>query len=276
MTIHLVVSRAYFHEYDQITDFIAEVERARMIEGWTATRKFARGDCIVFYFTKIKAIMAVGFVASDIREVTGPYKWTDWEGVLTVCDYKPVWLLENPVHLSKGMANTTLRKWHQKKPYRRSHQLSLQVSQAMLDEIVKLNPQIGRQISGRLKEIGPARQTSKGTSTPSQKFIEGGIVEVTQELARRDPQLRAHALAKYGYSCEVCGFNFEEFYGKLGAGYIEMHHLIPLSERKRVHGITVDGVRMVCANCHRVLHKSGKTPLSIKVLKSAVKRQKTR
>ncbi len=271
MTVHLVISRSSFQGYDQITDFISEVEQFHMVEDWTDTQKFVKGDCALFYFTKIKSIVAVGFVASKTREVTGPYKWTDWEGVLTVCNYKPVWALENPLRLSSEMVNATLRKWHQKIPYRRSHQLSTQIAQAMLDEIVTLNPQLSQQLRERVKGIALAQQPPAKIKPSNRKFIEGGIQEVTRELIKRDPQLRTHALAKYGYSCEICGFNFEEFYGKLGVGYIEVHHLVPISERKKVHSTTVDEVRVVCANCHRILHKNGKTPLSMGVLKNAVK-----
>lgn len=55
--------------------------------------------------------------------------------------------------------------------------------------------------------------------------------------------------------CEVCGFNFEDKYGDLGTDYIEAHHKIPLSKT----GSTItsyNDLLMVCANCHRMIHRS--------------------
>ncbi len=104
-------------------------------------------------------------------------------------------------------------------------------------------------------------------------FQEGGIQEVTIELQRRNPQLRAQAIAKYGYHCQVCGFDFEEFYGDIGAGYIEVHHLCPLSEQKTEHIATIEDVAVVCANCHRVLHRNGREPISLDELRKAIKQR---
>lgn len=33
----------------------------------------------------------------------------------------------------------------------------------------------------------------------------------------------------HGFTCQCCGFNFEQAYGVLGREYIEAHHLVPLS-----------------------------------------------
>jgi predicted HNH restriction endonuclease len=55
--------------------------------------------------------------------------------------------------------------------------------------------------------------------------------------------------------CEVCGFDFEKHYGKLGCDYIEGHHTIPVSEMKPNHKTKPEDIAMVCSNCHRMLHK---------------------
>lgn len=51
--------------------------------------------------------------------------------------------------------------------------------------------------------------------------------------------------------CTVCGFDFESVYGKAGHGYIEIHRSSLSSEASSVKR----GVAMVCANCHRILHR---------------------
>jgi len=106
------------------------------------------------------------------------------------------------------------------------------------------------------------------------EFPEGGIREVTLELRTRNPSLRRQAIATYGCRCQVCGFSFEEFYGDLGRGYIEVHHLTPLSDREAEENTSIDDVAVVCANCHRILHHYGKTPIPIEDLKEIVQRRK--
>lgn len=62
-----------------------------------------------------------------------------------------------------------------------------------------------------------------------------------------------------GYTCEVCGLNFEKRYGPIGAGYIEAHHLKPLASLQGTK-VAMDpelDFAVLCANCHRMVHRSG-------------------
>lgn len=56
-------------------------------------------------------------------------------------------------------------------------------------------------------------------------------------------------------ACEACDLDFAERYGDRGAGYIEVHHLIPLSESGPATTKLSD-LALVCANCHRMIHRS--------------------
>ena len=55
--------------------------------------------------------------------------------------------------------------------------------------------------------------------------------------------------------CEVCGFDFAARYGELGEGYIECHHIKPISTYTEEDATTVDDLVLVCSNCHRILHR---------------------
>lgn len=59
--------------------------------------------------------------------------------------------------------------------------------------------------------------------------------------------------------CEVpgCGFDFETTYGELGNGFAEVHHLRPLGELGRPVSTTLRDLAVVCANCHRMVHRGG-------------------
>jgi 5-methylcytosine-specific restriction protein A len=77
-----------------------------------------------------------------------------------------------------------------------------------------------------------------------------------------------------GYTCLVCGFDFAATYGPIGEHYIECHHMNPLSERpeeEQLDGTTtsVEEVVVVCANCHRMLHRR-RPALEVAVLKASL------
>jgi hypothetical protein len=62
-------------------------------------------------------------------------------------------------------------------------------------------------------------------------------------------------------ACEVkgCGFNFHAVYGKLGEDYAQVHHMRPLSYRTVPSKTRVSDLRVVCANCHAMIHLGGKS-----------------
>ena len=55
----------------------------------------------------------------------------------------------------------------------------------------------------------------------------------------------------------ICGFDFEEKYGELGKGYIEVHHIKPLSEIDEEVVVNPEtDLICVCSNCHRKIHNN--------------------
>lgn len=102
------------------------------------------------------------------------------------------------------------------------------------------------------------------TSIVPESFAEGKRLEKKHYARERSSLLvneakRQHALKNDGFlPCEVCGFDFKKIYGEKGAQYIEAHHKIPLSELddNEIRISSVHDLGMVCANCHRMLHRS--------------------
>lgn len=86
----------------------------------------------------------------------------------------------------------------------------------------------------------------------------------------RNPQARLEAIKVHGAKCCVCGFDFESFYGTRGAGYIEIHHINPLSATKKRSVNPNTDLIPVCSNCHRMIHRTRNTILSIEELKNMV------
>jgi 5-methylcytosine-specific restriction enzyme A len=76
---------------------------------------------------------------------------------------------------------------------------------------------------------------------------------LTLVAKRKEKALKQHGTS----ACEVCGFNFEQAYGKRGKGFIECHHTQPLEAFAKDGGKTrLDDLALLCANCHRMVHSA--------------------
>lgn len=84
---------------------------------------------------------------------------------------------------------------------------------------------------------------------------EGAEVVRSVTEYERDEGLRNDCISLYGYSCQVCHFDFESFYGASGRDYIEVHHLERLADRKLSMTNPVTDLVPLCANCHRIAHR---------------------
>ncbi|WP_199900042.1 HNH endonuclease [Rhodopseudomonas sp. B29] len=91
----------------------------------------------------------------------------------------------------------------------------------------------------------------------AQTFLEGAPRSTFVNIYERDPNARRRCIAHWGLRCRVCRFDFEATYGRLGHGYIHVHHLKPLNEIGEEYEVDpVKDMRPVCLNCHAMLHKS--------------------
>ncbi len=61
--------------------------------------------------------------------------------------------------------------------------------------------------------------------------------------------------------CRACEFDFEAAYGRFGMGYIEAHHIRPLSSQIEPGMTKLSDLVGLCANCHRVIHRNGLMPV---------------
>ena len=115
---------------------------------------------------------------------------------------------------------------------------------------------------------GFSRHTMQGSHRIDYSHLvieEGGLHAATGVQRERSERLKRYAveafLAANGQlACEACQFDFERGYDRVGQGFIELHHLRPLylSPRcgtKQTLAAAASAARLVCANCHRVLHR---------------------
>ena len=87
-------------------------------------------------------------------------------------------------------------------------------------------------------------------------FAEGAPTVQQSTSYERDPRNRAAAIAIWGCRCQACGLDFGERYGAVANGFIEVHHVTPVSALEP--GTIVDPARdlvPLCPNCHTVAHR---------------------
>lgn len=101
---------------------------------------------------------------------------------------------------------------------------------------------------------------------------EGGRKIFTSRKYERSLHLRNKAVEIHGLKCKVCDFDFKEMYGDWGNGFIEVHHLQPLSKNKgkEVETNPELDLTVLCANCHRMVHRKKGFTLTIEELKKKV------
>lgn len=99
-----------------------------------------------------------------------------------------------------------------------------------------------------------------GFAESESEFPEGKIVERIHKARERNPKVivkakEVHRARTGTLTCQACGFDFEKTYGKVGKDFIECHHIVPVSEMAEGQLTRVEDIALLCANCHRMIHK---------------------
>lgn len=102
-------------------------------------------------------------------------------------------------------------------------------------------------------------------------YIEGKRKLYYTTKYERNAKNRENAIRIHGTKCMICGFDFEEKYGELGRGYIEVHHIKPLANLDEEVVINPEtDLICVCSNCHKMLHRFKNYIISADELKQIV------
>jgi 5-methylcytosine-specific restriction protein A len=96
---------------------------------------------------------------------------------------------------------------------------------------------------------------------PDEEFQEGAVLTRLHKRRERDPKAsakkKAAVLQETGrLQCEACRFDFAVAYGELGIGFAECHHRLPLASLGSRTGTRLADLAILCANCHRMIHKT--------------------
>jgi len=130
-------------------------------------------------------------------------------------------------------------------------------------------------VAAALEEAWSAVTGGTGVGFPDQaatetEFAEGAAAQVYVNKYERSSVARSKCLEHFGRSCCVCGMSFAERYGASAALFIQVHHLVPLSEIHAEYVVDpVEDLRPICPNCHAFLHLS-KPPMPIDLARAAL------
>ncbi|WCE69638.1 HNH endonuclease [Sulfitobacter faviae] len=137
-----------------------------------------------------------------------------------------------------------------------------------LEEIVWIeyanNPAELSKVVGTILEVTEAA-TNKNALFLSQDDVtearEGKMLSRMHRYRERNATIvkrkKASYFKQHGHlCCEACGFDFQATYGERGRGFIECHHVKPVSELFVGEATRLSDLVLLCANCHRMVHAS--------------------
>ncbi|HEY7330961.1 MAG TPA: S1 RNA-binding domain-containing protein [Gemmataceae bacterium] len=118
---------------------------------------------------------------------------------------------------------------------------------------------LGETLRVRVLGLHPNRRRINLGWPQQEKFAEGrerlGLHRRKERNAKAVQRKKEHVLATTGsLRCEVCDFDFYDFYGQTGFGVAECHHIVPVSELTAETRIRLSDLAIVCSNCHTMLH----------------------
>lgn len=104
-------------------------------------------------------------------------------------------------------------------------------------------------------------------------IIQEGLKKICErEVYQRSCKLRKEAIRYYTkdgkISCHACSFNFVDFYGQIGKGFIQIHHIKPIVRYKMEELMqtikeALKKVIPLCSNCHSIIHINRTNPIEL-------------
>jgi 5-methylcytosine-specific restriction protein A len=126
-------------------------------------------------------------------------------------------------------------------------------------------------------DVEPQAELEDEFKIPAQATVVETRKYAYHRKVERNPTAAKQAKKFHGLRCQACDLDFEERYGKIGKGFIEAHHLKPISTLEEGVAVTYDvaaDFAVLCANCHRMIHRSA-DPSNLILFRETVQSNKT-
>lgn len=234
MVLHICIGNKTHAE-----DELARASTTGKKIGWIVPSRAKAGDQVLFYIPG-RGLVALGLLNEDAsKEQAGD--WSNRYG----SEVAEISLFRKPVSLES--LSKAIPEWRWPAYPRITTTPSESIAQKILEYLRKNSP-----YSPRLPDLdqpefaateGAKRLRTHLARERNQTLVKAKKAQVINDGGRID--------------CEVCGFDFEAFYGEHGKDYCEVHHLKPLSESDKEIETSLGDLAVVCSNCHRMLHRGG-------------------
>ena len=118
-----------------------------------------------------------------------------------------------------------------------------------------------------------ANEKAEREKVYKEEFTEGNVISSHYDRRERDPRARLRCIEYHGCRCSICGFDFAKEYGEVGTNFIEVHHVIPISNTAGEHEVDpLNDLIPVCSNCHSILHRRSPNPYLPEEVRNMLKR----
>jgi 5-methylcytosine-specific restriction protein A len=109
------------------------------------------------------------------------------------------------------------------------------------------------------------------TMPPPGTYPDEALSRVEVNRYERSPEARRACLAHHGTACAACGFSFEITYGEIGKNFIQVHHIVPVSQLGSDYVLDpVTDLVPLCANCHAMAHYGVSIPRTVAELRRII------
>lgn len=138
---------------------------------------------------------------------------------------------------------------------------------APMRPVTVLAPFLEAKVRAVWRGFGPSRTSAPDHLVPG-SYPEQASRRVEVNRFESSAEAQRICIAHHGASCAACGLSFESTYGDSGAGFIEVHHLVPpelLGSGYQLDPV-VDLVPL-CPNCHAMAHLGVATPRTVAELR---------
>lgn len=246
---------------------------------WTCHKDTKEGDLAFLWRAKLKR--DIGYL---IRAESDAYRFHDADdksnkGWIYRCNFRVLYKFRNTITAKELRNDSFFYDWSPlkinfqgsvfriKEPYwDRINQIAL-AKNPDYDEVVSPESVIEAIVDEDLNSL----DIEEGRE---ERYNEGGKLKRYVNYYERNRGLNIAARRIHGTKCMVCGFDFGKQYGERGSGYIEVHHLHPVSSLKEKTEVDPKTeMAVVCSNCHRMIHRKKDNVLSLKELKILLEMQ---
>ena len=241
-TTWVIISNNDFYRLDDLL-------KRQDIIAWRQRSDFEKGDTIYVYTTKPTARITYKMLCTEANLPTSKYVddeeyWMD-ESIdkkhLTnygrYAHFKLVERLPNLPELSYDVLKN-----HGLKTVQRTHRMRAELLE-FIESVLK-----HKNCNNNCEVDYPVDNTA---------FFEGAVMKVLVNKYERNIKARKECIAKLGCKCVICGCDFAHRYGKLGEGFIHVHHIVPIGSIGKEYVLDpVKDLVPVCPNCHYMLHRT--------------------